>query len=124
MSRISRILLVASAIFVIAASFLFVRRFFSNQLEKRILDRDVVPIRVIVRDQDRIETLAQMILFPEQKWVLFYFVNTDARQPEGSKSIADQTAMFADSFDKYSGLKSIYSVELSRDSFARLIDLG
>ncbi len=124
MSRISRIVLAASLVFVIVASFLFVRRFFSNQLEKRLIDKDVVPIRLIVRDQDRIETLAQMILFPEQKWVLFYFVNTDARQPEGSKSISERSAMFADNFDRYSGLKSVYSIEMTRETLARLIDLG
>lgn len=123
MSKIYKWVLAASAVFVLITLAIFVRRFFSNQLEKRLNDNAAVPIRLTIKEKDKIEMLAQMIVFPEQKWMLFYFVNTDAFQPDASKPISDQAALFADNFEKYTGFKSAYSIELTRQSIARLIDL-
>lgn len=122
MPRISRWILAGSLLFVLIAGALFVRRYFSNQLEKRLLDKEVVPLRIELKDQGRTELLAQLILYPEQKWAALYFINTDAHYPDSTKPISDQ--IFSDNFEKYSGLKSMYSVEFSRSGSARLIDLA
>lgn len=122
MPRISRWILAGSLIFVVLAGLLFVRRYFSNQLEKRLLDKEVVPVRIELKDQGRKELLAQLVLYPEQKWASLYFINTDAHYPDSTKPISEQ--IFADNFEKYSGFKSIYAIELSRTGSARFIDLA
>ena len=70
---------------------------------------------------DRLEFLAQLIVFPKQKGVFLYCVNTSAYQ-EGDL-IRKMSPSSADNFGDYTGFYSSDYIHIKRSQGERLLDI-
>lgn len=111
-------------LFVILAFFGF-RFLTSSNLETRLREGQPLAVRIALTEEgreDSLHMLFQLVLFPEKKRALLYFVNTDARYPDRLEIIGRMKPSAADRFENFTGVKSDYTISISTVNAARLID--
>lgn len=67
--------------------------------------------------------LSQMVVFPEEGHVLFYFINADAAYDEKSKPINESSLSSADRFAAFTGIANRYSIRVKRSRAVRILDI-
>ncbi len=98
----------------------------SNEFTRRLAGKDPFAIRIALldeSDQNSVAGLGQMVIFPENKHIFLYFVDTDAAYPDEKVPISKMSVSSADRFEKYTGIPSKFSLQLNRAQWRRMFDL-
>ena len=122
----TRALLALAAIAVLFGLYFIFKLTTANEAETRLRADRPLGIRIALLDdsnKDSLEVLLQAIIFPKNRQVCFYFVNTDAFYADEKKPIREMRVGAADRFSSYTGVKSDYYIYLKKSAGARILDL-
>jgi hypothetical protein len=126
MSVLTRVILIAVGVLVLAASYLSYRQLTSNDLELKLASRDPFGIRLALlddRNENRLECLAQVVIWPAEKRALLYFVNTHAHYEADDGLIRQMSPRAADQFRNFTDVRNDYYITINRSQAVRLLDL-
>ncbi|MCB1172941.1 MAG: LCP family protein [Leptospiraceae bacterium] len=101
----------------------------ANDLGVLLRQSEPFGIRIALIDNSQADTeltaaLGQLLVFPEQKRLLLYSANTDARYEADASPLAEQSPFSADQFKEYTDLRNSYYITLTTQSLQRIIDLA
>lgn len=116
---------VKSLYLIAAAVILSSCSFFSGGFSGRLKSGDPLHIRLTIEDEKDHSLLlyGRLIVYPEQKVALFYFVNTQARTSPTAEPFKKGFGMFGDPLKEITGKGHDFSLKLSPSALSRWIDL-
>ncbi len=126
MSALTRALLFFGGLIILFAGYLGYQRLTSNDLELQLSGSEPFGIRFAIlddRNENRLEALAQVILWPGEKRALMYFMNTHARHEVDEDAIHDLSPRSADRFAAFTEISNDYYITVNRSRAARLLDV-
>ncbi len=126
MSKIARLAILALFILLGVVGYFIVEWINANNMARLIRKDEPFGIRLAFvdnEDRDSLASLAQLIVYPEYKHVLFYFVNTDAHLEPDDRGLKKMRISDADKFENFTGIRNEYSITLNRNQVSRLYDL-
>lgn len=122
-----KILAYVAAAFVLLLIYFGYRAYTANDLEKRLSEEEPIGIRVALvneENDDALEVLGQVVLYPHHDRILFYLLNTDASYEGDDDPISSESPRSADRFSRYTGVDNDYTATVTRANLARLLDLA
>lgn len=126
MSLTARITIMTVLVLTLGLGYLIFDYFSANEMSRRL--RGDEPVGILLSFEDEADEnlmagAAQMIVYPEQKHILLYFLNTDASFEDEDKPTSELGSSSLDRFSRFSGVDNEYSINLTRTMVARLMDL-
>lgn len=128
MPRSAKILIAIAVPLLLMLCYWIYARLTADSLELLLSSDEPLALRIALEDsnaagEDELAALAQIVIFPEYKRVLFYFVNTDAHATDDDSPLKKESARSADFFEILTGLDSKYSISIHRKQAAHAINL-
>lgn len=127
MSRLIQFSLLLVVVVFGAAGYFIFQYLTVNDMARQLRGGSPLGIRLAFTEESSsgttLEGFAQMIVYPEKRKVLFYFLNSDASYRDQEEKIMEMSPSAADRFSQFTDVKSSYYIHVSRDQFSRLIDL-
>ncbi|MDH5657474.1 MAG: LytR C-terminal domain-containing protein [Spirochaetia bacterium] len=126
MERLKKFIFPILLVAVFAGAYFIYKIATANHMDRLISGEKPFAVQLALKNSEtnHIEHLAQMIIFPREKHILYYFINTDAAFTEEEGKIAELSPNQADRFENYTDIKSSYYIYTDTDSFMRWIDLS
>lgn len=105
--------------------YLYFQYFRPNRIDTVLRSPAPLGIRLLLADEKNktLEMLGQMVLYPAQGHIFFYFLNTDARYPQGSQPIQQLAIEQADRFFELTGIVNEYYIHLNKADIPRLLNI-
>ncbi len=125
MNRLFR--MVAIGALIVSAAFLSfwgLRRLFASGVQERLRGSKPFGILLGVTEDKRTLVTAQMAVFPDKNQVLIVFLNPDARFSPTGEMVSALSPSSADRFERYTGVSTDYSIQITRADLARLLDVA
>ena len=126
MERPGRIIVPAIIVVFCIISYFSYRMMTANNMDQLLSGDSPFGVHLVLQDSENknIIQTAQMIVYPAEKHILFYFVNTDAAfSEEEGGPIALMSPGNANRFADYSEIKNSYYVYFDTNSLVRWIDM-
>lgn len=126
MSPLIRVVLVVAGLLVLLAAYFGYNRLTSNDLELKLASTEPFGIRFAIlddRNDNQLEALAQVIIWPVQKRALMYFLNTHARHEIDDDAIRKLSPRSADRFQEFTEISNDYYLTINRSQAVRLLDV-
>lgn len=126
MSGLTRVVLVVLAGLVLFTAYLSYSRLTSNDLDLKLASAEPFGIRFALlddRNENRLEALAQVVIWPREKRALLYFLNTSARYDADDDQIRMLSPRSADRFQGFTEVSNDYYLTINRTQAVRLLDL-
>ena len=125
MNRVFRTIAIGTVILSAALlSFWGLRRMLASGVQERLRGSEPFGIRLTVTEGKETLALAQLVIFPDKNQALLAFINTDARFSQTGDPVARLSPASGDRFERFTGVSTDYSVQVSRTDLARLIDVA
>ncbi len=121
-----RILLILIILLVTVVGYFVQRRATADEIELLLDSSNPFAVRCALIDdtnRDQLAILLQAIVYPAHRRLALYFIRTDATYNDDEEPIYTMSPSQADRFEDYTGISSIYYIQIKRSDFARLIDL-
>ena len=125
MNRVFRTIAIGTLL--VSAAFLGfwgLRRVLASGVQERLRGQSPFGIRLSVTEGKETLVLAQLVIFPDKNQALAVFANPDARLSPTGDPVAKMSPSSGDRFERYTGVATDYSLQISRADLARLIDVA
>lgn len=130
----TRAMLIVAGLSALLALYLGYVRLTSTDLDLQLSGSEPFGVRFALIDdqpgsdpntadgEEELAALAQAIIWPEQKRVLFYFMNTAARFAADEEPLSEMSPGSADRFRDFTEIRSDYSIAIRRSQAERLLN--
>ena len=125
MERLVKLIFPVLFVIVSVASYFTYKIVTANNMDQLLSGDEPFAVNLVLQDSGdkTVVQMAQMVVFPAEKHVLYYFINSDASFTEEEGALRSLPPDTAGRFSGYTEVKSPYYVYLDTDSLARWIDI-